>query len=70
METARKKYQRTVPAGCTRLVTVNIQGRRIEDVVAALTPFVNRTSSGGDDARCRVYADCDGNLVVAAGRYV
>lgn len=58
----RKRYQRSIPSGRTKLITVNIHGRTVRDVSAALDTFSSR-----EGARC--YVTPDGQLAIAVRGY-
>lgn len=60
---------RRIPSGHRRLVSVPVHDRRIEDIVAALTPFCNRRDSYERERAARCYLDSDGNIAVLVDTY-
>lgn len=63
METAKKKYARTVPTGKKRMVEIPAHGMLLRDVLRSLQGFEDH--SGGP----RCYVDSAGRLIVAVNRY-
>lgn len=61
--TAKKKYQRTVPRGRTRLLEIPAHGLLLSDVVRSLQGFEERKGQ----PRC--YVDSNGRLIVAVMDY-
>lgn len=56
----KKRYQRTVPSGRTRLARVAVEGRLLEDVILGLKAYNERTNAG----TLRTYIDRDGDVVI------
>jgi hypothetical protein len=55
----KKKYERAVPQGRTRLVEIPAHGRTVDDVVGILEGLRHR------DGNPRCYVDSNGRLIVA-----